>query len=61
MITIAAKDILNLRLKLQLSQEEFAREVGVTLSTIYRWEAGKSIPSKLAKLRLVELREEYSV
>jgi len=52
-------DIKELRLKLGLSQEEFAHKLGVTLSTVNRWEKGHFKPSKLAlkalkKLELVD-------
>lgn len=36
------------RKKLGLSQEEFAHEIHVTVSTVNRWENGHSGPSKLA-------------
>jgi len=37
------------RKQLGLSQEELAHELGVSFSTINRWENGKTVPSKLAK------------
>lgn len=37
------------RRQLALSQEELARELGVSFATVNRWENGKSRPSKLAK------------
>ncbi|MFZ5517513.1 MAG: helix-turn-helix domain-containing protein [Candidatus Zhuqueibacterota bacterium] len=55
MMKIFADDVVKIRLKMNLTQEEFARRVGVTLSTIHRWEKGKSLPSKLAIQRLVSL------
>ena len=58
MVTISAKDIQKLRSRFQLTQEEFAVKVGVTLSTIHRWEKGKSKPSKLAILKLTELKKQ---
>ena len=38
-----------------LSQEQLARQIGVSLYTVQRWEAGKTLPSPLAMVRLVEL------
>jgi len=38
------------RLQLALSQENLAREVGVSNATINRWENGQSRPSKMAKV-----------
>ncbi|MBN8561068.1 MAG: helix-turn-helix domain-containing protein [Leptolyngbya sp. UWPOB_LEPTO1] len=37
-----------LRQRLGLTQEEFASHLGVTFSTINRWENKKSRPSKMA-------------
>ncbi|HLK09760.1 MAG TPA: helix-turn-helix domain-containing protein [Candidatus Binatia bacterium] len=41
-----------LRERLGLSQEDFAHAVGVTTSTVNRWEKGWSRPTKLAARRL---------
>ena len=40
-----------------MTQEEFAREVGVSFSTVSRWETERGEPSPLAKRRLEELRK----
>ena len=37
------------------SQEQLARQVGVSLNTVQRWESGKSMPSPLAMVRLKEI------
>jgi DNA-binding transcriptional regulator YiaG len=37
------------RRQLALSQEDLARELGVSFATVNRWENGKSQPSKLAR------------
>ena len=37
------------RRQLELSQEDLARKLDVSFSTVNRWENGKSSPSKLAK------------
>jgi len=47
-----------LRSKLQLTQEQFAAKLGVTVSTVNRWENGKNKPSPMAKLRIEELWQE---
>ena len=44
-----ARKIKELRSKLGLTQEQFAAKVGVTFSTVNRWENGKTVPSKLAQ------------
>lgn len=38
-----------IRMELGLSQEQLARELGISFSTINRWENGKSRPSQMAK------------
>lgn len=45
--------IRELRLDLGLTQEEFAAELGVTCSSVNRWENQRGKPSKLA-LKLIE-------
>ena len=40
------------RRQLALSQEDLARELGVSFATVNRWENEKSKPSKLAKAQL---------
>ncbi len=41
-----------------LSQEQLARRLGVSWSTINRWENGKGAPSPLARDKLVPLLKE---
>lgn len=40
------------RNQLAISQEDLAREIGVSFATVNRWENGQSKPSKLAKVQL---------
>lgn len=39
--------IRNIRSKLRLTQEDFAHKIGVTFSTVNRWESGKSKPHRV--------------
>jgi putative transcriptional regulator len=41
-----------IRKQLDLSQEDLARELGVSFATVNRWENGQVKPSKLAKAQL---------
>jgi DNA-binding transcriptional regulator YiaG len=41
-------DIKALRLRLGLTQEDVARQLGLALSTVAKWEQGVSSPSRLA-------------
>ena len=46
-------EIKELRRLSGLSQEDFARELGISFATVNRWENGRAAPSRLA-LRLLE-------
>lgn len=50
-----AKEIKRMRLKLKLSQQVFATNLGVSITTVSRWENGVSIPSHLALSKLEEM------
>ncbi len=45
--------IKKVRVQLGLSQEDLAREVGVSYATVNRWENGRFLPSRMA-IRQVE-------
>ncbi|MEH1832315.1 MAG: helix-turn-helix domain-containing protein [Nostoc sp.] len=45
--------IRELRQQLDLSQEKFAANLGVSLRTVNRWENGSTVPSQMA-LKLIE-------
>jgi len=53
--------IRELRVKLDMTQEEFAHALGITVSTVNRWENGHSEPSKLARASIVGLAEKRGV
>ena len=59
---MADKDISEMirerRTALGLTQEQFAAKVGVTVSTVNRWENNRGKPSPLAMLRIEELQNE---
>ncbi len=52
-----SKRIRQLRAALGLTQEQFAAKIGVTYSTINRWENKKGNPSPLAMLRIGKLQK----
>ena len=53
-----SKMIRKLRTAIGLTQEQFAAKLGVTYSTINRWENNKSKPSPLAWLKIEKLQKE---
>ncbi|MBD2302994.1 helix-turn-helix transcriptional regulator [Nostoc sp. FACHB-190] len=50
--------IRDLRLAFGLTQEQLAAQLGVTYSTINRWENGRSTPSPLAMGKIEEMLEK---
>ncbi len=44
-----------------LSQESFAKAIGVSFSTVNRWENGKSTPNYQALKKIKEFCAEHSV
>jgi putative transcriptional regulator len=53
-----SKMIRTLRTAGNLTQEQLAAKIGVTVSTVNRWENGKSEPSPLAMLRIERLQKK---
>jgi len=54
------KIVKKLRTELGLTQEQFAAKIGVTFSTVNRWENGKGKLSPLAMLRIEDLLKEQN-
>ncbi len=50
-----SEDIKRVRRKAFMTQEEFAREIGVSCITVTRWETGKAKPN----LKTMRLIDEY--
>lgn len=53
--------IRSLRQKLGMTQEEFAHEIAVTVSTVNRWENAHAEPSKLAWKAIEDLARKRGV
>lgn len=53
--------IRDMRSKLAMTQEEFAHALGITVSTVNRWENGHSEPSKLARATIARLAESHAI
>lgn len=51
-------NIKELRKQLQLTQEGLARKLGVSWSTVNRWERGLGEPSPLAREKLENLKSK---
>jgi transcriptional regulator with XRE-family HTH domain len=42
-----------IRAELNITQEQLARELSISFSTLSRWENGHTTPSRLAKMSLI--------
>ena len=56
-----ADEIKDLRRKCLLSQTDFAKEIGVSFSTVNRWETGKSKPNYKILKRIDEYCKKNSI
>ena len=61
MVDDYASIIRELRKKMNLSQEEFAKVLGVSFSSINRWENGHHEPTIKIKRKLKALFREYEI
>ncbi len=50
--------IRRLRQELNMTQESFAHEIGVTFATVNRWENGRTTPNKVAQKVLTLLEKK---
>ena len=50
--------IRELRHNLNMTQENFAHEIGVTFATVNRWENGRTLPNKVAQKVLKQLERK---
>lgn len=55
------KLIPELRAAMNVSQEDFAKLLGVAAVTVSRWENGHVKPTKLIKIKLAKLFERYDI
>lgn len=56
-----AETIKQIRKKSLLSQESFAKEIGVSFSTVNRWENGKAKPNYSALKKINQFCQEHSI
>ena len=56
-----ANSISTLRRRLNMTQEEFAHAIGVTVSTVNRWENGHIEPSRLARKAMQGLAAQAAI
>lgn len=54
-------EIKKIRIDSQLSQDAFAKLLGVSRATLNRWEQGSQIPSKIALHLLKEYCREHDI
>ena len=56
-----AEAIRDIRQKCFLSQDAFANALGVSLSTVNRWEKGKSVPNCITMQKVVSFCKEREI
>jgi len=50
-----------IRKRLELTQEEFARRLGTTATTVHRWESGKAAPMPVFRHKIEEMARSLGV
>jgi len=50
--------IRELRMSMNMTQENFAREIGVTFATVNRWENGRTTPNRVAQKVLQQMEKK---
>lgn len=53
--------ILLIRKECSISQEEFAKELGVSFASVNRWERGRTKPSQMAIRSIEEFCRTYQI
>ncbi len=53
--------IKKLRNKMLLTQSEFAKELGVSIASVARWETGENEPTMKVKRKLALLFKKYGI
>lgn len=53
--------IKKLRNKMLLTQSEFAKELGVSIASVARWETSENEPTMKVKRKLAPLFEKYNI
>lgn len=56
-----SEEIKRLRRKAFMTQEDFAKELGVSFATVNRWETGKSMPNLKTMKRIDEYCKQNSI
>lgn len=51
----------SIRKELNITQEQLARDLNVSFSTLNRWENSRNVPSRLARMRLIEFCTEKGI
>ena len=56
-----SKNVKELRTKKSWAQEDLAREIGVSLSTVQRWEKQGAKPNRMARRELARMFKEAGI
>ena len=58
---ITPKDVKEIRQRMKLSQTKFAKLIGTTQNTIYRWEFGIAVPIKIFQEKIIETARQHGI
>jgi transcriptional regulator with XRE-family HTH domain len=53
--------IKKIRATLNITQEQFARDLNISYTTLNRWENGRNVPSRLARMRIADYCKQKNV
>ena len=56
-----SESLKNIRNVLSISQEQLARDLNVSYTTLNRWENNRTSPSRLAKMRIADYCSEKNL
>lgn len=61
-MSASLSDVLrNIRRELYITQEQMARDLDISYSTLNRWENGHHVPSRLARKQLIEYSKQKGI
>ena len=57
--TLTPEQVKTIRARLDMTQQGFAEEISMTLSTVSRWERGLGVPSRVAVRTIKEVLKRH--
>lgn len=57
--TVTPEEVKAIRIKMDLTGDQFAKRIGVHRVTVVRWETGESVPRGMALAALLKLKRKH--